>query len=81
MYSAHCVNLCGGGRWICESVEGQCGAENSVCSSTETETVASSHGSAVTWELQWSVLSSSQLRKKGHSQYPGRGTGKTAEWD
>ena len=31
--------------------------------------------------LQQSVLSSSQLRKKGHSQYPGRGTGKTAEWD
>lgn len=31
--------------------------------------------------LQQSVLGSRQLRKKGHSQHPGRGTGKTAEWD
>lgn len=51
MYSAHCVNLCGGGRWICKSIEGECGAENTIySSSTGTETVASSYGSAVTWD-------------------------------
>ena len=80
MYSAHCVNLCGGGHWICKSIEGQYGAENTILPQGQRLLhllmVLLSLGI-----LQQSVLNSSQLRKKGHSQYLGRGTGKTAEWD